>query len=58
MCDASILLAHYASCVQSGVDVGAGAGSGEGVLDVEEYDIPSAARALRASSLLARNGFS
>jgi hypothetical protein len=40
--------------MQSGIDVGAGAGTGEGALDVEEDNIP--ARELRASSIHARNG--
>jgi hypothetical protein len=39
--------------MQSGVDIGAGAGTEEGVLDVEEDNIP--ARVLRTLSLPARN---
>ena len=37
-------------CMQSSVDVGAGAGTGEGVLDVEEDNIPSASTS--ATSLI------
>jgi hypothetical protein len=42
--------------MQSSVDVGAGSGTREGVLDVEEDNIPSISTSARAPSLPARNG--